>query len=80
MDADNGEPALRESRGNRPWTRRECSRGIPRPFPLRPAYPPTPSEFDGLADAPRPAPDIPPSDGDEMLTISVPMSIRRIPD
>ena len=52
-DADGGEPAPREPRENRPWTRRECSGGIiPRNFPLRPACPPNLQNLGGLADAP----------------------------
>ena len=49
-----------------PLTRWECSGGIiPRNFPVCPAYPPNLQNLGGLADAPRPGPDIPPPGGSD---------------
>ena len=64
--ANSGAWGLSDIAPSAPWTRRECPGGLPtRPNPPGAFYPPKTPEFDGLADAPRPGPDISPPDGGE---------------
>ena len=66
-DADGGEPAPRELRENRPWTRRECPGDNPPPKPAGRILPP-PKKKPHLTDCRRPFP--PPraaADGRRML-------------
>ena len=62
-DADGGEPAPVNCAKNAPLRAWNIRGGIPRPSALRPVCPQKSPFPAGLADAPRPGPDIPPPGG-----------------